>query len=580
MFVANKTDKEQILESWSGILSPEKLAALQTSKGFKFYELVFRHIQETDFRCLYSSKYSAPNSPVNRLVSAIVICEQRNWSDKELESQLSFNIEIRIALGLPDLDGMPFSMRTYYNFKNRLANYEHITGINLLEQVFIHLTKQQLAALNLNASIQRGDSVLLESSISGYSRISLLVEMLRRLYSILSPTDQQAYRMLFQPYLKGGEKFVYDLTPSDKEGQLSALGTVYYSLHRLLAGSYEQHIVFQTFARVYQEHFEERLTDSTNEEQAPIVVEVRTGNLGSNTLQSPDDLEATYRSKRKESHHGFVAFGAETCHPDNEINLVTALSVDTNNTDDSTLLEDKLDDMVELTPELDELHLDGGFGSKAIDEKAEAEEIKIIQTAVRGRKAAVSISIQGDEKQGFTATCPNPAQQPVAATKAVKNYKASFALNVCSTCPFRDNCPAFKNQSVKKEVATFYFSPEIVLMQQRHQALQTIPKERQTLRSGVEGLMGQLHRGAIHTGKLKVTGLFNTKLYVFAMGIAINFERIYNWLSSKRTGFSLFSILFSFFPFICSLPAPQRTKIRAQNNYTMSMNIFLFSLFQ
>ncbi len=392
------------------------------------------------------------------------------------------------------------------------------------------MTKQQLAALGLNSSIQRGDSVLLESSIRSYSRIALLVEVLRRLYMVLSSTDQEAYRFVFQPYLKGGEKFVYGLRPSDKDSQLSALGEVYYSLHKLLATSYEQQVVFQTFARVYGEHFVEHLIEPASEDESPITVEVRTENLGSNTLQSPDDLEATFRSKRGESHHGFVAFGAETCHPDNHMNLVTTLSVGTNNMDDSTLLEDKLNQMVEQTPDLDEFHQDGGFGSKAIDEKAAQAGITIIQTAVRGRKAAVTISIQGDEQQGFTADCPNEGQASVSATKTVKNYKASFDLNSCKTCPAREGCPAFKNQSVKKGLATFYFPPQTALMQQRHQAIKTIPKQRQTLRAGVEGLMGQLHRGAKHTGKLKVRGLFSTKLYVFAMGIAINFERIYNCL--------------------------------------------------
>ena len=614
MFVPNKTDKDHLLKAWSELLSPEKLDLLKKSKGYKFYELIFRHIKEEDFRCLYSSNWSCPNSPVNCLLSALIICEQHNWSHAELESQLAFNIEIRVALGLDDLESSPFSMRTFYNFKNRLSSYEQDTGINLVEQVFTDLTKQQLSALNLNTSIQRGDSVLLESSIRNYSRIALLVEVLRRLYLILSATDQESYHFLFEPYLKGGEKFVYSLSPADKPSQLVALGQVYYTLNKLLADSYENQRAFHTFARVYGDHFVEQVPaatepaatepaatepaatepattepaatepaatepattepattepattepattePATTEPATTIVVKVRTGNLGSNTLQSPDDLEATFRSKRKESHHGFVAFGAETCHPDNEINLVTALSVDTNNTDDSTLLEDKIDDMVELTPKLKEFHQDGGFGSEAIDKIAAKAGITIIQTAVRGKNAAVPISIKGDEKRGFSVTCPNEEQATILATKSIKNYKATFDLTICQSCPLKDQCPAFKHQSPKKGITTFYFPAQAALMQERHEAIHTIPKERQTLRSGVEGLMGQMHRGAKHTGKLKVRGLFNTKLYVFAMGIAINFERIYNWLFDKNAVSSLCSSFFRFFQSLSSLLIPQSYK--------------------
>jgi len=70
----------------------------------------------------------------------------------------------------------------------------------------------------------------------------------------------------------------------------------------------------------------------------------------------------------------------------------------------------------------------------------------------------------------------------------------------------------------------------VVLKQQRHKAIAKIPKERRALRSGVENLMGLMHRCEKHTGKLKVRGLFNCKLYVFAMGISINFERISRYL--------------------------------------------------
>ena len=486
MFVANPTDKEKLLDAWSEQLPAKTLELLKKSKGYQFYLLIFRHIKEEDFRCLYSEKWSCPNSPVNQLVAAIVLCTQRNWSHAELESQLAFNIEIRVALGLSDILISPFTMRTYYNFQNRLFAYERLTGINLLKQVFTHLTDKQLKDLSLDTSIQRIDSVLMESNIQNYTRISLLVELLRRLYLILSKKDQEAHYFLFKPYLKGGEKFAYELKPSDKDNQLAALGQVYYSLNKLLSASYKKQIVFQTFIRAFQDHFE---VGEQEGEQA-VVVKVRKGNLGSNTLQSPDDLDATFRKKREEFHRGFVAFGVETCHPDNELNLVTTIDAASNNTDDTTFLEEHLEEMVERTPTLNELHTDGGFGSPDVDKIAATEKVTIIQTAVKGRSAEVPIAIQGEEKQGFVVDCPHEEQPSVKATKTKKNYKASFDLTICNTCPLRQKCPAFKIKSVKKNLATFYFPADAALMQKRHKAVKEIPKERQTLRAGVEGLMG------------------------------------------------------------------------------------------
>jgi len=286
--------------------------------------------------------------------------------------------------------------------------------------VFLNLTKKQTKALGIKTNIQRGDSVLLESGIRSYSRLALLVEVLRRLYSILNEQDQATYHVLFQAYQIGGEHFVYNVASDERKIELNNLAIAYYTAYNGLQESYGQHPIFQLFERVYQEHFK-------REEAETISIVLRPKEeLGSDTLQSPDDLEATFRTKRKETHQGFVALGIETCHPDNEVNLITTLGVD---------------------------HLDGGFGSEDIDTKAKKEKIKIIQTAVKGRTAKVKISVTGNEKNGFMVACPNPEHPTIQANKTNKHYKATFELGICNGCPFRFNCPAYKQISKLKQTA-------------------------------------------------------------------------------------------------------------------------------
>ena len=293
--------------------------------------------------------------------------------------------------------------RTFYNFQKRLANHHKRTKENLFEKVFAHLTKKQLAALAVDASIQRVDSVLLNSNIRSYSRLALLIEMLRRLYLILNEQEQQTYQLQFQPYLKGGEKYIYELKIGQGAGELATLASVYYLAYEAFKIKYAEHAFFQAFARVYHEHFKVLSNNSAQKEEVSLQVVPRSKEeLDANTLQSPDDVEATFRKKQKETYHGFVALGAETCHPENDINLVTVLSADTNNTDDSNLLAPKLDSLIEQCPDLSELHQDGGFGSKKIDAIAKENKITIIQTAVRGKTAAVPIRIEGEEEKGLS----------------------------------------------------------------------------------------------------------------------------------------------------------------------------------
>lgn len=422
MFVSNPTDKIELLEAWSKLLPAKKLEQLQKSKGWRFYEEIFSKIEEGDFSELYSKKQSSANSPVNCLVGAFLLCHHRDWSHEELEYQLLFNVETRISLGLKDIENEPFVMRTFYNFINRLSEHYTKTGEHLLQKVFDKLTKTQLKRLGIKTTVQRTDSVLLNSSIQSYSRLSLLVEVLSRLYRILSEADQLKYEGVFNSYKKGGEQYVYSVKGTERQTRLAYLAPVYHKLYTELASDYGEQQEYKIFERVYHEHFKEVTNDKTS--ASLFSIELREQEeLSSGILQSPDDLEATYRKKREESYKGYVGLGIETCHPDNKINLVTQVDLGPNNKDDSVLLEENIEELVEKTPDLEELHQDGGFGSEEMDKKAEANGILLVQTAVKGRAAAVDFTIEQTEAEAFTVSCPNEAQGKVAAEKLKKTIK-------------------------------------------------------------------------------------------------------------------------------------------------------------
>lgn len=296
MFVPNTVSEMDLLSSWEELLGAKKLSVLKSGRGFSFFQLIFSKIKEENFACLYSDHIlSSPNSPVNRLLSALIIQHHRNWSFLELESQLNFNIEIRVALGLTDFTSSPFSMRTLFNFKNRLHAYQQQTGIDLINNLFDDLTKDQLKELKVKTGIQRGDTVMLNSNITSYSRLSLLVEILNRLYSSLTLEDQKRYQVWFSPYLKGGEKYVYEVKSQENQTHLEQLANTYYSVALTLKADYGQTPTFQLFERAYQDHFK------IVEQENSVVVQVRPAQeLGCDTLQSPDDTDATF--KKKEQH--------------------------------------------------------------------------------------------------------------------------------------------------------------------------------------------------------------------------------------------------------------------------------------
>jgi hypothetical protein len=47
--------------------------------------------------------------------------------------------------------------------------------------------------------------------------------------------------------------------------------------------------------------------------------------LSAASLQSPDDLEATYREKRGQGYRGYIANVSETCDSENLLQLITKM---------------------------------------------------------------------------------------------------------------------------------------------------------------------------------------------------------------------------------------------------------------
>lgn len=61
--------------------------------------------------------------------------------------------------------------------------------------------------------------------------------------------------------------------------------------------------------------------------------------------------------------------------------------------------------MKEKTPDLKELHTDGGYGSEDNDQKFEELGITHIQTAVRGRKSKVEMKIEETAEGEYEVSC-------------------------------------------------------------------------------------------------------------------------------------------------------------------------------
>ncbi|MBU0512039.1 MAG: transposase [Chloroflexi bacterium] len=234
--------------------------------------------------------------------------------------------------------------------------------------------------------------------------------------------------------------------------------------------------------RVFEEHFV--VTEESN-------LRPKQGKeLSANSLQSPDDEEATYRQKRGEDYVGYVGNLTETCEPENELQLIVKVQVESNTKDDAKMLDEALPELKERT-DLDEMHADGGYNSSDVDDTLREQEVDLVQTAIRGAKpSSKSLGLEdfqweiNADGQPQSVTCPQGVTAIVTPGRKENRYLAYFNLPDCEACPFSEQCPTQKLK--RKPQRVLRFSQQQVNVARRRQRTAEARASGQNLRAAVE----------------------------------------------------------------------------------------------
>jgi hypothetical protein len=108
------------------------------------------------------------------------------------------------------------------------------------------------------------------------------------------------------------------------------VGENLYQLLQVSQARYEQETAYQVVQRFFGENFQVIESDNVRTKASKELV--------SGSLQSLDDLEASYRQKGTRFYKGYVVNVSETCAPRNSLQLITEVQVAANNAEDADLL--------------------------------------------------------------------------------------------------------------------------------------------------------------------------------------------------------------------------------------------------
>jgi len=532
MFKKNARHVQPYLISNVNDLPENQRKLLETSWSGTFFREFYSRVDEQPFAELYVDFPSRPNAPINELVSLEFLKDGNGWTDEEMYQHYLFDLQTRHALGLDQLGEAHFELRTVYNFRQRLSQHMQEQGVNLLDRAFEQVTDEQIAAFQLKTGKQRMDSVMLGSNIRQRGRLQLLVEVMQRVQRMLREADQARYAELFAPYLQGhAGHYIYRLKSEEFPSHLQRIGEQMQRLLADLQPAYGQEPVYQVLGRVFGEHFQvEELGLKAKEAH----------DLSAQSLQSPDDLEATYREKRGQGYQGYSANLTETCQPENPFQLITKTQTAPNCTDDSQLLAEALPNLKERTG-VNTIYSDGGFGGPQADGVLQQQKVELVQTAIRGRQpnpdqlhlADFEIKLDAESGKPLQVTCPHGQSVSAHSTCQKKGFVAHFELPLCSACPFfeKGQCPALPGK--RDERHHLRFTQAQAQASQRRRRSQAQKPKAGNLRSAVEATVRSV-KHPFPAAKLPVRGLFRVACMVIGSAAVTNLRRIQRYLKAKN----------------------------------------------
>ncbi len=500
-----KSNKEPQLDAFSSVPMMLENSALkqysdQNNWHNQFHDHVVMRIDEGIFSILFNNTTGAPNSPVRILVGMMILKESFVWSDSQLFEQCRFNLLVRGALGLYNMNDPVPVESTYYLLRKRIYDHQKQTAEDLMGKAFAQITSEQIKEFDVNGRSIRMDSKLIGSNIALFSRYEIIHQTLCMFYksldnaakSTLSATDlDQLEKLATEEPLKT----VYRSTREELKGRLQPIGIISYKLLMLFANLQTE--AFCLLSRVFNEQY--KVTENQQVELRP------KEEISSSSVQSPHDPDSAYRNKGDQKVKGYSVNITETCSEEG-LNLITNVLVEKANTPDTAFVEPAIQATIEVTGQMvEKAYADGAYQSPAND--GCCENIDMVFTGIQGAESRYDLEMT---PEGLMVTDTKTGELIHAVlVKKQKNSKED-------------------RWRIKTTTGHYYFSQQAIRASNMRREIKRRPFEELHKRNNVEATIFQFGI-PLTNGKSKYRGLIKQKIWACCRCLWINLVRILNF---------------------------------------------------
>jgi hypothetical protein len=373
----------------------------------------------------------------------------------------------------------------------------------MAKTIMDRVTAKLVETLGVKIDQQRLDSTHIFSDMASFGRTRLMGVAIKRFLTHVRRKDEQGYNALDeslrQRYAPGVNQLFANVK-KDNESRHLLRGQVaedMYSLVKLFAdnSSHNGKDTYKALERIFYEQCE------VHEDK--VVVKKKTGG---NVMQNTSDPDATYDGHKGQ---GYQVQIAETCNPENEVQLITVAIPQTAVESDTAALPKVIEKLKESELLPQELLADTLYCSDENVQFAQGHGVELVGPTPSGSAESKNIDqlnvddFDIDETTEEVVRCPagNAPQSSVHAKQTGKT-KTVMPHLACGQCEFVGECP------VKKQGDSYVLDhtpKQRRLDGRRREEATPVFGERYQLRAGIEGTnSGTKRRTGL--GRLRVRG--------------------------------------------------------------------------
>ena len=536
-----RTNSQATFGSLNVLLSPKKIARLEKKHwagGFRRKALPLLVANEETFRPLFCEDNGRPNKPVAATLGVIILKEMFDLTDEAALDNFEFNNAWQYALNV-EPDEAHVCQKTLHNFRVKMSEAEE-EGTLTYSALFDEIVRAIIKDKGLKVGKQRLDSTHIRSHMALLTRLGLFTHTITAFVKKL----RKQHACLFEALPKGiheryvdREGYFADSPSSEGRRRLSQCAADVWRLvdrfraHRSVKGMPS----YLRLKRLLEEQCIIGDDDPTDPDgDGPEGVPVRPKDpkvekIPATSLQGSDD-DATYGHKGK----GYQVQVAETCDEENEMEVVTHVSVQGAHKSDQHATIPVLDDLEDKGCKPDTLLADTNYGRGQNIVDAAQRGVDLVSPSCGPKpKAAEGEFILDDFT--FSANgqqiehCPM-GQAPVEQGPHGNDRRyARMDAGKCGRCAWSGQCPVRRHGAAT--TVTLTWSPAAGATSARRQRERTKEfKDGYRLRGGIEATNSEYKR-PYGGGRLRVRGSPAVTRTVKFKFMALNIRR---WIRPAR----------------------------------------------